>query len=150
VESDKFNTDRWTWTDRITGAATCVLIISLFLPWFRATASLAGLSVTEDSDGVGTHGYLYIVFIVALGIVVYLFARAARVGLSQPTTLAHEQILALAAGLNLVLVVIAFAFKPAGNVLVTVSWSYGAILALIMAAIAQAAAACAAIISQRH
>jgi len=132
-----FDTARWTTTDRVTGAATFVLFISLFLPWFSATASFGGISASSSADALTAHGYLYFVLIVALLLDGYLIARAM---LSQLPALpvSHERLLAAASGLNLLLVLIAVIFKPGSSSLVTVGWSFGAFIGLIAAIVAVA------------
>ena len=68
----KFDAARLTLADRITGVATVVLFISLFLSWFGI--SVIGITVTVS--GVSAHGYLYIVMILSILIIAYLMLRA--------------------------------------------------------------------------
>lgn len=97
---------RWTVTDRVSGAATVVLLISLFLPWYSASASFGGVSASSSADALTAHGYLYLVLILALVMVGYLVLYA---GLRDKPGLpvAHEQLLAVGAGINLLLVALA-------------------------------------------
>ena len=99
--------------DRLVGGATLVLFISLFLPWFSVHLPILG---TYTADGLSAHGYLYITLILAIGIIAFLAVEA--LGLwSIPATsqLAREQLLLIATGINFVLVLIGFLFKPGGS-----------------------------------
>jgi hypothetical protein len=58
---------RWTLADQITGGATLVLLISLFLPWFGTDTAFFSVSV----DGMW-HGYMVIDLILAVAILGYL------------------------------------------------------------------------------
>lgn len=135
AQAFSFDLARWTTIDRITGGATVVLFISLFLPWFSASASLAGISASSSEDALSAHGYLYLVLIIALLMVGYLIARA---GLSAMPALpvSHERLLTIASGINFLLVLIAFIFKPSGNSLVSVGWDFGAFVGLLAAIVA--------------
>jgi hypothetical protein len=130
-----FDPARWTATDRTTGAATLVLFISLFLPWFSASASLGGISASSSADALTAHGYLYLVLILALVMVGYLVVRAGLKDMSA-LPISHERLLAVGSGINLLLVLIAVIFKPSGGGLVTVGWDFGAFVGLIAAIVA--------------
>jgi hypothetical protein len=130
-----FDPARWTTTDRVTGAATLVLFISLFLPWFSATASFGGFSASSSADALTAHGYLYFVLILALLLDGYLIARA-MVSQLPALPVSHERLLAAVSGLNLLLVLIAVIFKPGSSSLVKVGWSFGAFVGLIAAIVA--------------
>jgi len=121
--------------DRLTGGATVVLFISLFLPWFSASASLGGFSASSSVDALSAHGYLYLVLIIALLMVGYLIARAG-LNAMPALPLSHERLLTIAAGINFLLVLIAFVFKPSGNSLVSVGWDFGAFVGLLAAIVA--------------
>jgi len=125
----KFDAKRWTTADRITGIASGVLFISLFLPWFGI--ALFGSNVT--ADGLDSHGFLYIVLFVVIAMVLYLAARSGWEKLPIAVPVAHSPVMLVASTLNLVLVVIAFIFKPGGA---GVGWEFGSFVALIAAAIA--------------
>jgi hypothetical protein len=122
-----FDARRWTFADRITGGATLVLLVSLFLPWFGADGDFFSVSV----DGMW-HGYMVIDLILAVAILAYLVVRAGFVSLPSGisvTTAGH--LLAGAVGLNLLVAVISFATKPTGT-----SWQYGAYVGLAAAIVA--------------
>ena len=123
--SYNFDLDRLSSADRITGVASVVLLIAMFLPWFGYGG------YTED--GPSTHGYLWIALLVDIGLIVYVGARAGRDGLSINNSFAHAPLLFVATLLNFVLVALAFLFKPTA-----LSWQFGAFLALIAAAVAAA------------
>ena len=131
-----FNAARLSQTDRITGGASVVLFISLFLPWFGAY----GFTI----DGLSDHGYLYIVMLIVVGILVYLGARAGAGKLQINNSVAHNPLMLVASTVNVVFVLLAFLFKPAGT-----SWQYGAFLAVIAAIVAAAPIAVPAIRSRQ-
>jgi hypothetical protein len=110
--------------DRVVGAATFVLLVSLWLPWF----SVGPLS----ANGLSAHGWLFIVEFDSIILVLYVLIVAFGVGdLAAQGRLSKEQLLALITGVNLALVVLGFLLKPAG-----LSWSWGAFLALAASAVA--------------
>jgi hypothetical protein len=127
VTAFAFDARRWTFADRITGGATLVLLISLFLPWFGTDGDFFSVSV----DGMW-HGYMVIDLILAVAILAYLVLRAGfgslPIGLSDT---AAGQLLAGAVGLSLLLAVISFATRPAGT-----NWQYGAYIGLAAAVVA--------------
>ena len=127
----KFDAARWSTADRIAGVATVVLFISLFLSWFGI--SVIGITVT--ASGVSAHGYLYIVMILSILIVAYLVLRAGWEELPGGINLPHLTTMMVATLVNLVIVFIAFIFKPGGS---GVGWEFGAFLALIAAVVAAA------------
>jgi len=132
----KFDTARWSLADRIAGIASVVLFISLFLDWF--SGSYAGFSGGSES-GVSAHGYLYIVMILCILIVAYLVLRAGWDELPFAANVPHLTVMMVATIVNLVLVLIGFIFKPSVPISgVSISWSFGAVLALIAAVVAAA------------
>jgi len=124
---------KWTPADRVTGAATLVLVISLFLPWFSVSAGFGNFTASSSADALAAHGFLYLVLLLALAMLGYLIARASLKDLPElPVT--SDQWLAAGAAVNLLLVLIAFAVRPGGgSALVKVSWSFGAFIGLIAA-----------------
>ena len=136
---------RWTPADRVTGAATLVLFVSLFLPWFSVSAGFGNFTASSSADALTAHGYLYLVLFLALGMLGYLIAQAGLKDMPElPVT--SDQLLAAAAAVNLLLVLIAVAAKPGGgSALVKVSWSFGAFIGLIAAIVALAPVATSAI-----
>ncbi|NNN09003.1 MAG: hypothetical protein HKL85_07405 [Acidimicrobiaceae bacterium] len=132
-----FDWSRLKKADRITGIATVVMVISLYMPWY----SFAGFSV----DGISIHGYLYLVLLVGIAIVGYLAARAGWGKLQMNSVVAHAPVMLVASLFNFVFVLLAFIFQPAGF-----GWSFGAFLAVISAAVATAPIAVPAIRSRRQ
>ena len=122
-----FDARRWTLAGQITGGATLVLLVSLFLPWFGTTGDFFSVSV----DGMW-HSYMVIDLILAAAILVYLVLRAGFGSLPfGPSATAAGRLLAGAAGVNLLLAAASFATKPAGT-----SWQYGAYAGLAAAIVA--------------
>jgi hypothetical protein len=135
-----FDARRWTIADRITGGATLILLVSLFLPWFGTDGDFFSVSV----DGMW-HGYMVVALILAVAILGYLVLRAGFVSLPSGfsvTTAGH--LLAGAVGVNLLLAVISFATKPTGT-----NWQYGAYVGLAAALVAVIAPV-RSIIANRH
>lgn len=120
---------RWTGGDRITGVSTLLLFVSLFLPWY----GVSFLGVSAQADGLTGHGYLYLVLLLCLAILGYLVMRAAAGERPGRLPLTHERLLLIAAGLNAVLVLLAFLTKPDGT-----GWRFGAFAGLLTALVAVA------------
>ena len=131
VPAYKFDAARWSLADRIAGVATIVLFISLFLSWFGITV----IGITVTASGVSAHGYLYLVMVISILIVAYLVLRAGWDVLPGGINLPHLTTMMAATLVNLVIVFIAFIFKPGGS---GVGWQFGAFLALIAAIVAAA------------
>ncbi len=107
--------------DRVAGAATLVLLVSLWLPWY----TIGPIS----ADGLSVHGWLFIVVLNSIVLVLYVLITAFGVGdLAEQGRLSKDQLLALLTGVNAALVVLGFLLKPTGS-----SWSWGALLALVAA-----------------
>jgi hypothetical protein len=120
----RLDPNRWTGGDRITGASTVVLFVSLFLPWY----GVSFLGVSAQADGLTGHGYLYIVLLLCLAILADLVVQAGTAERTARLPLTHEQRLLAAASLSAVLVLIAFLVKPDGT-----GWRFGAFIGLIAA-----------------
>ena len=118
--------------DRIAGATTVVLLVSLFLPWFMVSAGPFGYSWS----GMSAHSYLWLVFVLCLGIIAFLVLGAGFAGRPNQVPVPRETILLAATVLNLLIVLLAFFVRPDGFGLVTVSWSFGAFVALFAAIVA--------------
>jgi len=104
----RFDPNRWTAGDRITGISTVLLLVSLFLPWY----GVSFLGISAQASGLTGHGYLYIVLLLCLAILAYLGLRAGSEELPARLPLAHEQRLLAATGVNAVLVLLAFLIRP--------------------------------------
>ena len=55
MQAYNFDAARLSQADRISGGASVVLLISLFLPWFTASAGILG---SASASGMTAHGYL--------------------------------------------------------------------------------------------
>jgi hypothetical protein len=137
-----FDAKRWTRDDQIVGGASLLLLISLFLPWY--TVSVPGVTIlgkqvggaTGSASGTTGHGYLWLVFILALAIVVYMILKAGFEVLPFSLPLSPTQLLLGLTGINLILVLIAFLLKPASGLGFSVGWGFGAFVGLICAIVA--------------
>lgn len=111
--------------DRIVGPATLVLLISfIWLPWYSAGPFSA--------SGLSEHGWLFIAVVNSIVLVLYVLIVAFGVGdLADQGRISKDQLLALLSGINLVLVLLGVLLKPAG-----LSWSWGALVALVAAIVA--------------
>lgn len=79
--------------DRVVGAATLVLLVSFWLPWFR----FGPISV----DGLSVHGWLFIAMVDSIVVVLYVVIVAFGVGdLAAQGRLSKDQLLALITGVN--------------------------------------------------
>jgi hypothetical protein len=125
----KFNTAAVTQVERTIGIATFVLLVSLFLPWYSASG------VSEDA--LSAHGYLYITLFAALAMIALIGGQAlGMVKLPDESPVDRNQLLLAGTGLNVILIVIAFIFKPSGLGIVNVGWSFGAIVGIVSAVVA--------------
>ena len=141
----RFDAARWSMADRIAGIATIVLFISLFLPWYTASANVTvhGISVGGSASVNGLwHAWMYLTLIVSILLVAYLVLRAGwdRLPISQEVP--HLTVMMTATIVNFVLVLITFIDKPSGGsfggIGISVGWGAGAILGLIAALVAAA------------
>ena len=118
-------------SERITGVATLVLFISLFLPWFTYSFGFGSVSV----DGLW-HGWMYLVLIICLGIFAYLVMRAGYRQMPFKLPMTDEQLLLIATAVNAVLSILAFLLKPGGIGFSGIGWGFGAFLGLAAAIVA--------------
>jgi hypothetical protein len=130
----KFDLASVSHTDRIVGIATFVLFIDLFLDWYSASV---GAISGGSANALKAHGYLYITLIISIAIVVLIGLEAFGLWeLPTSSSVSRDHVLLIATGINFVLVLIAFLFKPAGFGVVSVSRSFGAYVGLIAAVVA--------------
>jgi hypothetical protein len=134
----KFDLNRLTTVDKVVAVATLITMISLWLPWFSASYSALGITSSGSISGTGVHGWLWLEFILALALLVYLAARAAWDQLPFSLPISHERLLVAGTALQFLLILIGFFAVPStGGVQgVSVSWDFGAILALIASIVA--------------
>jgi hypothetical protein len=135
-----FDLSRLTTTDRIIAVATLVTMISLWLPWYTGKDTLLGITSTASISGTGDHGWLWLEFILALALLGYLAARAAWDQLPFSLPVAHERLLVVGTGLQFLLILIGFLALPSTHGIqgFSVSWDFGAFLALIASIVAAA------------
>ena len=130
----KFDLSSVSKPDRLVGGGSIVLFIALFLPWFSVKLGVLG---TATASGLTAHGYLYITLILTLAVVGLLAAEALGIWkLPATSPLGRDQLLLVATGINVVLVLIAFLLKPGGYGFSGVGWSFGAFVALVAAVVA--------------
>jgi hypothetical protein len=129
----RFDLGRLAKVDKVVAGATLVTMISIWLPWFSASYSGLGGTVTGSVSGTHLHGWLWLEFLLALVLLGYLAARAAWDELPVRIPVAHELLLIAATGLQFLLVLIGFLARPSTDGLAgySVSWDFGAFLALI-------------------
>jgi hypothetical protein len=125
----QFDLGRLAPADLAIGGASLVALITLFLPWFGYSQPGYGYS----QSGIAAHGYLGIALLTDLVVVGYLVMRACWEVLPVRLPVAHAPLLLVCTGLQLLIVLIAFLFKPTG-----LSWEIGAYLALLAAIAASA------------
>jgi hypothetical protein len=116
--------------DQVVGGATLIVFISLFLPWF----GISGFGGSFTVSGTSAHGYLAIAVILALLMMAYLVLVAGWDEFPVNLPIAHAPLLLIGTGLQFLLVLIGFVFKPDPGL----SWEIGAYLGLLAAAVAAA------------
>jgi hypothetical protein len=139
-----FDLKRLTKAEQITGGASLLLLISLFLPWFTYKYSFVSVSV----DGLW-HGWMYLVLLICLAIIAYLVAIAGFGELPFKLPLERERLLLIATVVDLVLTVLGFLLKPGGYGVGGIGWGFGAFVGLIFAIVATAPLAMPAIQARR-
>jgi len=140
-----FNPERWSQNDLVIAAASIVLAVSVFTPWFKAAVHLRNYAATGflihptgTRNGVTVHGYLWVVF--GLAILQFVVLAARYVPRGRGFTLpGYRQLLIALSALCTLGVVVAFATKPHawyGNlnlpafIHIVIGWSYGAAVAV--------------------
>jgi len=111
--------------DQTVGAASLVVLASLFLPWFGFGTLAANISIA----GTTAHGYLVVVVITALLMAGYLLLRSGRSTFPVRLPIAHETLLLAGTGVQFLLVLIGFLDVP----LAGLGREIGAYLALLAA-----------------
>jgi hypothetical protein len=141
----------WDRSDLAIGSGLTVMVVALFLPWFSETLRVHPVSgIAANEDGLAAHGYLWLVFALAIVALVVVIDRRAieRIPGNLPSA---QQLLMLATGLSLLLTAVGVAFRPtdfSGPGLpapvqalqypfaFSVGWSYGGFIAALGAAVA--------------
>jgi hypothetical protein len=140
LPSASWDFSRLTSVDKIVAGATLVTMISIWLPWFSGRYTALGQTSTGSVSGTGDHGWLWLEFILALVLLGYLASRAAWDRPPFRLPVAHETALIAATGLQFLLIVIGFLAMPSSDGIAgfSVSWDFGAFLALIASIVAAA------------
>jgi hypothetical protein len=143
-----FNPERWSHYDLIIAVSALVLVVSSFMPWYKATvrgrfAPVTGFLMQPRGtvSGLAVHAWLWVVFGLAALEFVVLAARYApgRHAFALP---GYRWVLAITSGLVFIAVLMAFVAKPSpwygriemgGAFYVFVGWTYGAVVALAAA-----------------
>jgi hypothetical protein len=136
-----FDLNRLTTVDKVVAVASLIALISIWLPWFSASASYLGQTDSGSASATTAHGaWMYLEFIVALVVIVYLVARAAWDKLPFSLPVAHAPLLIVGTGLQLLFMLIAFFDVPSvpggdlgSGVHVSVGWAWGAFIGLLAA-----------------
>jgi hypothetical protein len=116
--------------EQVSGSASLIVLLSVFLPWFGFDELGADISIS----GTTAHSYLVIVVITALLLAGYLLLRAGWDEFPVSLPLAPELMLLAGASLQFALVLVGFADVPLSGL----GWEIGAYLALIAATAAVA------------
>jgi hypothetical protein len=127
----QFDLKRLTRVDRTVAIASLIAMISIWLPWYSASAD----GLTVSFSGTWGHGWLWLEFVVALVLIGYLALRAASASAPR-LPVAHAPLLLIGTLVQLLLIVIAFADIPYGDQ--GMGWDWAAFIGLI-AALAAAA-----------
>ena len=126
----------------VAGGASLLLLVTLFLPWYRYTAGGSSISFSAMSSAAG--GWRVLILIACLAIVGYLGISA---NFTRPRLSLHTgQMLAAVTAVNLLLVMMTFAAIPtsalgAFAVFVHAEPTWGAYIGLVAALVALLAAA---------
>jgi hypothetical protein len=101
---------------------------------WRARSGSASCHLAPRRAGTTGHGYLWIVFILALAVVASVIIKAGFEALPFNLPMGLTQLLLVLTGINLVLVLIAFLLKPSTGLSgLSVGWGFGAFVGLICA-----------------
>jgi hypothetical protein len=128
---ENVNLRRLTVADKVAGAASLVLLISLFLPWYKV--SVPGAS--DTLSGAGIHRFLWLAVLLSVVVLTYLIVHATVGWDSTPMNrLSREPVLLSLSLVQLVLVIIPFFDVPDTLIQnVTVGLAYGAYVGLVAA-----------------
>ena len=124
---------RLTRVDQIVAGASLIAMISIWLPWYSVSwgSSVFQSSGSASFSGTGLHGWLWLEFVVALSLIAYLGLRAGLPESRISLPIAHAPLLIVGTGLQLLLILIAFADIPYGNE--GMGWGWAAFIGLLAA-----------------
>jgi hypothetical protein len=115
---------RLSLAERVVAAASLLIVLALFLPWFSMPAG--GISLRWS--GIDAHGYLALAMLTGIGLPGYLLLRAGWDVSPGRLPVRHMQVMIAGTGLQLIVIVGGFIARPASS-----SWDVGAVLALAAA-----------------
>lgn len=129
---------RLTRVDQIVAGASLIAMISIWLPWYSVSWGSDAFESRGSASFSGTslHGWLWLEFVVALLLIGYVVLRAGFPESKISLPIAHAPLLIIGTGLQLLLILIAFADIPYGNL--GMGWGWAAFIGLL-AALAAAA-----------
>ncbi len=123
--------NRLTTVDKIVGVASLIAMISIWLPWY--SVSWGGDAFqrpgSESFSGTWGHGWLWLEFVVALALIAYLVMRAGWADSPVRLPVAHAPLLIVVTGVQLLLLLIAFADIPYGGD--GMGWGWAAFIGLL-------------------
>ena len=133
-----FAPNRLTTVDKVVAIATLITMISLWLPWFSGTYSALGETSSGSISGTSDHGWLWLEFFLALALLAYFAARAAWDQLPFSLPVAHAPLLIAGTGLQFLFILIGFFALPSTGGIpgLSITWDFGAILALTASVVA--------------
>lgn len=130
---ENVNLKRLTAADIVTGIASLLLLVSLFLPWYAVTGFGTGRN-SVMLNGVTHHKFLWLAVLLSVVVITYLIVHATAG--SNATGASKEPVLLGLSVVQLILVVIPFFYIPVAQVSgVTVAPAYGAYIALVGAVV---------------
>jgi hypothetical protein len=145
-----FNPARWPTADRFVALAGPVLLVAVFLPWFKATVRFTTSETTGQLmdppgsvSGLAAHQYLLVPVAVGLLASAVILARHFP-SRRAPQLPFHRYFLVGASGLVFILVVIGAIVKPPAwfgqlqmepVMYITIDWTYGSLVAVSAALI---------------
>lgn len=134
----QFDLKRLTRVDQIVAGASLIAMISIWLPWYSVAWGTDAFEAAGSASFSGTslHGWLWLEFVVALLLIGYIVLRAGLPESKISLPIAHAPLLIIGTGLQLLLILIAFADIPYGNL--GMGWGWAAFIGLL-AALAAAA-----------
>jgi hypothetical protein len=140
-----FSPARWTAVDGFVALAGLVLVVAVFLPWFKATVRIRGSATTGvlmdppgTLTGLAAHWYLLVPLAVALLESAVIIARHFP-SRRAPRLPFHGYFLVIASGVNFLVVIVGALLRPPAwygslqmpdNFYITIDWTYGALVAV--------------------
>jgi hypothetical protein len=131
--------------ERISGIATLVLLISLFLPWVTLSYSTLNVGYSSSFSGLTLHGYFYLVLIISLAVIALIVLKAGFGALPFKLPISNDQALLIGTAISFVIVLIGFLIKGYNGGTYSgfgyhssIGYGFGAFIGLIAAIVAAA------------